>query len=536
MSSTARLYQNGRFYITPHPQRRREAIAVYGGRIIYAGDKDSARSSFPQGVNPTVYDLEGKTVIAGFVDSHLHLINFGLGMLNVDLTDARSIKDIQTQVRKAAEICSDKEWVVGRGWDQDFLIEGRYPTRRDLDEVSLGRPVHLVRNCGHIGVACSRALEIAGINRNTPNPQGGSIDRDAYGDPTGVIRESAQDLVKSKIPDPSPETIEKMTKQAITHLLSKGITSVHSNDAQSGYDSIQSLYKRVQAQGYPIRVYWDFPYELIDEIAETPLRSGGGDDFFKVGAAKIFADGSLGGRTAALESPYADDRSNSGILVMSQEELRHRVYKAHALGMQTAIHAIGDRAVRIAIEAVDAAQAKLPRKSLRHRIVHAQVLSPLLITEMRRVKVVGDVQPKFLTTDMKWAGDRVGPQRIRSSYAWRTMLTAGIPLAGGSDCPVEPPDPLLGIYAAVTRKNLQGKPDRSFYPNERVSVEDAIRMFTLGGAYAAFEEEHKGTLEPGKLGDFIVLSEDPYRVPTDSLKDIEVLMTVVGGEIAYRKS
>lgn len=531
----ALLFQNGSIHAFPQA-REKDALAVYEGRIIYVGDRDVARTVFPAGVTPQVIDLDGKAVVPGFIDSHLHLMNLGVGLRNLQLFDVASLGELKRVVKERAQATAPGEWIEGRGWDQDFFAEKRYPTRKDLDEAAGQAPVCLVRGCGHIAVVSSKALEIAGVTRDTPDPPGGVIDRDLYGDPTGVLRESAQWLVRRHVPQPSQAFLEESAREAMRYLLKRGITSVHPNDGQAGYPGTADLYRKAHEQGLPLRIYWDLPYDLMAEVAETPLRSGDGDDYFRIGAVKLFADGSLGGRTAALEEPYSDDPSTSGILVTPENELKEEVYAAHALGMQVAIHAIGDRATRVALEAVSEARSKLPRSSPRHRLVHVQILSPSLITEMRRVGVVADVQPKFLTTDMRWAQERVGGQRMRSSYSWHTMLKAGLTLAGGSDCPVEPADPLWGIYAAVTRKDMDGKPKGAFYPNERITVEEAVRMFTMGGAYAAFQEDQKGTLEPGKLADFAVLSEDLFRVAPDDIKDIEVLMTVVGGEVAYRKS
>ena len=529
------LLVNGSFRLHASDGRKREALAVYRGRVLWAGDAASAREAFPGGVEPEVVDLGGKTALPGFIDSHLHLMNLGLGLRNLQLSEVKSITELKEKVSERARSLGPGEWIVGRGWDQDYFVEKRYPTKRDLDEAAPGLPVYLTRACGHIAVLSSKALSIAGITAETPDPPGGIIDRDMYGEPTGVLRESAQGLARSKMPDPSPETMLSATEEGMKYLLSKGITSIHPNDGYGGFAGTLEIYMKAQADGIPLRVYWDIPFDYMQEVSETPLRTGDGDDYLRIGAIKMFADGSLGGRTAALEAPYSDDPRNSGILVVSEEELKRRVHTAHALGMQVAVHAIGDRAVRVSLEAVSDAQSRLPRKSLRHRLVHTQILSPSLITEMRRVGVVADVQPKFLTTDMRWAQQRVGPERMRWSYSWHTMLKAGIPLAGGSDSPVEPPDPLFGIYAAVTRKDLDGRPKGAFYPNERVSVEEAVRMFTVGGAYAAFQEDQKGSLEPGKLADFVVLSDDPFRVSPEAIKDLEVLMTVVGGEVAYQK-
>jgi predicted amidohydrolase YtcJ len=536
LSRNAVLFQNGSFHVFPHETREREALAAYRGRVLYVGEREDARNAFPAGTEVEVVDLGGKTAVPGFTDSHLHLMNLGVGLRNISLNDVSSIARLKELVAERTKTAAPDEWILGRGWDQDFFAEKRYPTKKDLDEAGGGRPVYLTRACGHLAVVSSKALELANITRDTPDPPGGVIDRDPYGDPTGVLRESAQGLVRGNIPQVGSETLGESTEEAIRYLLQRGITSVHPNDGYAGLQGTREIYAKAKEAGLPIRVYWDAPYEFLDELAEGPMRTGDGDDYFRIGAVKIFADGSLGGRTAALEEPYSDDPASSGILVVSEEELRARVYRAHALGMQVAVHAIGDRAVRVALEAIGYAQAKVPRERPRHRIVHAQILSPGLISEIKRNGVVADVQPKFLTTDMRWAQERVGPRRMRSSYAWRTMLKAGLQMAGGSDCPVEPADPLWGIYAAVTRKDMEGGPKTSFYPNERITVEESLRMFTVGGAYAEFAEHRKGTLEPGKLADFTVLSENLFRVPHDDIKDIKVDMTVVGGEVAYARS
>ena len=532
----ARLFTNGNFRVSGHDLRRRDSLAALNGRIICIGDHDECLNAFPAGIKPQVTDLEGKTVLPGFIDSHLHLLSFGLGLRYVSLVDVDSIDELKSRIRARAVESQKDGWIIGRGWDQDQFRDKRYPTRKDLDDASDGRPVYIVRACGHIAVASSKALEIAGVSRATQDPPGGSIDRDAYGDPTGVLREAAQGLVQPYIPEAGQDIMEDALKKAIEYVLSKGITSVHTNDGHLGFPGTMDLYKKVQQQGFPLRVYWDLPGELLADLIETPLRTGDGDDYFRIGAVKLFADGSLGGRTAALEAWYSDDRGNNGMLVVTEEELKEQVYAAHAQGMQVAIHAIGDRATRVSLNAISSAQSRLPVNGTRHRLVHVQILTPLLITEMRRVGIVADVQPKFLSTDMRWAVERVGNARMRSSYSWRTMLRAGVPLAGGSDCPVEPPDPLYGIYCAVTRKDMAGNPPLGFFPNEKLPLDEAIKMFTMGGAYGAYEENKKGSLTPGKLCDFVALSDDILTVSPDDIKDLEVVLTVVGGEVAYRKA
>ncbi len=535
LTPVARIFQNGDFHILPNEIRKREAVATYRGRVIYVGDREAAKDAFPSGVVPDIVDLGGRPALPGFIDSHLHLMGLGLGLRNVSLSEVRSIGELKDAVRARAEKTAPDGWILGRGWEQGLFKEKRFPNRRDLDEAGQGRAVCLTRACGHLAVLSSKALELAGITKDTPDPLGGAIDKDSYGDPTGILRESAQGLVREVIPETGPDAVLEATKDAMRYLLARGITSVHTNDDYMGVKGVTETYKMARESGLPLRIYWDLPVPVLKELVETPLRTGDGDDYFRIGSVKLFTDGSLGGRTAALEEPYSDDPTTSGILVNSEETIKEWVYLAHILGMQVAIHAIGDRALRISLEAINDAQSRLPKSDPRHRIVHAQILSPNLISEMKRLGVVADVQPKFITTDMRWAQDHVG-WRMRSSYAWRTMLKAGIPMAGGSDCPVEPADPLYGIYAAVTRKDMEGSPRGGFYPNERITVEEALHLFTVGAAYAAFEENIKGTLEPGKLADFVVLSQDPFSVPPEEIKDLEVLMTVVGGAVAYDKA
>lgn len=529
----ARVFTNGLVRVDYKDKRPREAIGVLGGRVLLVSDFGSVMESFPAGINPEVVDLGGRTVLPGFIDSHLHLLSLGFSLKSVSLNEVKSVESLKQAVRARAEALPPGKWIVGRGWDQELFKEKRYPTRKDLDEAAAGYPVFLRRVCGHLAVASSKALEIAGITRDTPDPSGGKIDRDTYGDPTGILRESAMSLVADAIPEPTQEEIKDALVVAARHALSRGITSVHTNDGGQPFQEMKSIYRSLRDAGAPLRIYWDMPWDYLNALASEVERTGDGDDFFRIGAVKIFADGSLGGRTAALEAPYLDDPGNTGMLVLSEEELERRVFLAHALGMQVAVHAIGDRAVRVSLSAVEKAVSKVHRHDHRHRLVHVQILSPGLITDMKRAGIVADVQPKFLSTDMRFALDRVGAERMRTSYAFRSLASAGVPLAGGSDSPVEPLDPLYGIYCAVTRKDMQGEPVGGYFPNERISVSEAIKLFTHGAAYAAFEEGRKGSLEPGKLADFVVLSHDPFAVAPEEIKDISVDMTVVEGAVAY---
>ncbi len=531
----AKIFAYGNFWSPSRESRKKNALSALNGKILCVGTYDECIDSFPKGIKPKVVDLEGKTILPGFIDSHMHLLNFGLTLRDISLTNVTSIVSLKTKIKHRANEVSDTQWIIGRGWDQEIFDEKRYPTRKDLDEASQGKPVYLTRACGHISVASSKVLKIAGITKDTQNPSGGTIDRDSYGEPTGILRETAQGLVQSHVPKVGPAAMEEALLKASQYVVSKGITTVHTNDGQAGFPGTMELYEKICKQKASLRVYWDIPSSFMPDMFKTPIRTGDGNDFLRIGAIKFFADGSLGGRTAALETSYSDDLNNRGILVISEDQLKEAVYVAHAHGMQVAIHAIGDRGTRVSLDAITSAQAKLPLHDIRHRIVHAQILSPLLISEMKRAKIVADIQPIFISTDMRWALARVGSTRMRSSYSWHTMLKAGIPLAGGSDCPVEPPDPLFGIYCAVTRKDLFGNPPAGFFPNEKLTLNEAVNLFTMGGAYAEKQEHKKGSLVPGKLCDFVALSDDIKVVKPEDIKDLEVVLTVIGGEIAYKK-
>ena len=530
------LYCNGKFITFSRHKPVAESVASYGGRIILAGTREECVEAFPPGVRFDEVDLHGNVAVPGFRDSHLHLLSFGLSLANLSLHGANSIEYVKARVAEASHAVAPEDWIIGRGWDQDLFAERRYPSRLDLDEAAPGKAVYLVRSCGHVGVASSKALEIAGITRDTPDPPDGMIDRDGSGNPTGILRERAQSLLLRCVPRPGPDTFKGALRAGIRKAVEAGLTSVSTNDGQAGFQGTMDLYKDVmQSLGIAPRVYWDVPWDFYPELLETPLRTNCGDEFFRIGAIKLFADGSLGARTAALESNYDDDPGNAGILAASEQELSEQVYKAHASGMQVAVHAIGDRALRLALKAISDAQVRIPSPWRRHRIVHAQVVSPELVREMRRTGVIADIQPRFVNTDMKWAEARLGKARARYAYAWRTLLRAGIPLAGGSDCPVEPIAPLLGIYAAVTRKNEEGEPEGGWYPEEKISVEEAVKLFTSGPAFAEFQEDVAGAIEPGKFCDLTVLNCDPMSVPGDDIRNIEVVMTVVGGDVAYAR-
>jgi len=444
----------------------------------------------------------------------------------------RSIKKIKEEASKKVP----GSWEVGRGWDDNtFISEKRFPTRYDLDEVAPNHPVILVRVCGHITVINSKALEVVGVSKDTESPERGQIDKDpTTNEPTGVMRESAGHLMRNQVSFTDEELVEGL-KAACDLAASKGITSIHCLPSSSTAPSpeIKTFQTLLMRDELPIRVYLMIPEPSFPKLADIGMFTGFGNSQLKIGGIKVLLDGSLGGRTAAMLEPYSDEPSNEGILIYSEEKLHEIVKNAHNAGFQLGIHTIGDKAAKIAIDAVEAALKESPRDDSCHRLEHASCLSAELIQRMKKLGMVGAVQPPFIYSDGAWTPDRIGDERARYVYPFKTMLDAGIKLTGGSDCPVERMDPFPGIQAAVTRLTAEGE---IFIPEERVSVEEAIRMYTLDAAYGAFEEDIKGSIEPGKLADMVIVSDDPFKIPKDKIREIEVETTIMGGKIVFSKA
>ncbi len=532
------LAVHGGDILTMDPLRpRASALLALGEHILAVGDDATIRAEYEalrglQGVaTADPIDLRGRAVVPGLIDSHLHLLWYGFFLQQVDLNGTASIGEIKTRVADGVSRSKPGAWVQGGGWQQDTLAERRMPTRHDLDEVAPDNPVVLHRVCYHAVAVNSLALRLAGITADTADPPGGVIDRDPQtGEPTGILREHATGLVAASIPEPSQADVLEALRLASRRASAAGLTSVHTNDGPG--DTILAYLTLRETGELTVRAYFDTTMEPDNEAALTlPPRLG--DNWVRVGAVKMFTDGSLGARTAALRAPYSDAPSTSGLPVFAPEQISMMVRKAHARHRQVAIHAIGDRALDIALDAIEGALATQPRADHRHRIVHAQIVAPDIIERMARLGVVVDIQPKFVTGELVWAPDRIGPGRLPWAYCWRRMLAAGVRCAAGSDCPVEPLEPLYGIYAAVTRSDMEGAPAEGWIPEERLDPVTALRLFTLDAAYGAFEETIKSGLEPGKLADFAVL--DRGRRPRRAARDQgpQVQMTVVGGRIVH---
>jgi predicted amidohydrolase YtcJ len=501
------------------------AIAVANGKIIAAGnDADLLKRKTAA---TKVVDLNGAFVMPGFIDAHTHIAGAGQQKLTIDLDGTKSLAEMQQRIRDYAAKQSPGAWLQGGGWDHTKWPTKTLPTRQDIDAVSAGHPAVLERTDGHILVANSAALAAAHINRDTPDPAGGKIDRDPSGEPTGIVREGpATSLLFKIIPPPTPEERRKALLLAINDALANGVTSV---EDYSSWDDFRVLEDLERSHQLHLRVSewltFDLPVETLKQHRASHPQT---DPLLHTGMLKGFMDGSLGSRTAALAAPYSDDPKNSGIPRYDQTKLNQLAASRAAAGLQLGFHAIGDRANHMALEAFAFAGATPAR---RFRIEHAQVLLPTDFDTFARLGVIASMQPSHLLTDMNWAADRLGPERTRYSYAWRSMLDHHIPLAFGTDYPVESINPFRGLYAAITRQNESGT--KTFEPHEKLTLSEAIYAYTQGSAYADFREHEKSRLEPGFLADFIVLDRDITTATPQQLLHTRVLRTIVNGETVY---
>ena len=516
---------------------REEAIAVRGDRIQAVGKNGDIEKL--KGPQTQVIDLGGHFVMPGFNDAHLHLADAGLQKLNVDLTGVRTLDEFRQRVLAKVETAKPGEWILGGGWDETMWAVKALPSRWDLDEVSGGHPVILDRVDGHLAVANTRALRLASITIASRDPQGGQIDRDANGQPTGILRDTAQGAVRTVIPQPTHEARRHGIEVALADLAEQGVTSAQ--DYSPDWQNFQ-IYEELEKDGkLTTRISEWLPFDdSIEELQKKRDSHPQSDLMLHTGMLKGFMDGSLGGHTAALLEPYADDPNNSGLPRYETAKLNDMARERVLAGFQLGFHAIGDKGVQMALDAFAEAE-KVAREQkakaanggddYRLRIEHAQVTTPAQIVRFKELKVIASMQPSHVLTDMRWAQDRLGPKRAATSYAWAAFLNKGVPLAFGTDYPVEPVTPFRGLYAAVTRKSEDGK--QQYFPEQKLTMDQAIAAYTTGSAFAEFEEKEKGKLEPGMLADFIVLDRDVTASSTEKVLATKVLRTVVGGKTVY---
>lgn len=523
---------NGVIYTVDQALGRVEAIAIQGELIVAAGTREEIQHWI--GPKTRVLDLQGRFVMPGFNDAHVHLGGAGQGKLSVDLTGVRSLAELQQRIRARLGEFQPGEWITGRGWDHSLWPEARIPTRADLDAVTTQHPILIERVDGHSSVANSLALARAGITRDTPNPEGGDIVRDAGSEPSGWLKERAEGLVARHIPQLTREERKRGLELALREAVENGVTSLQDNSAWEDFLALQELKREGKL---PARITEWLSFNAPLETLKAQREQGGTTDpWLKTGALKGVTDGSGGSRSAAMLEPFADEPANSGILLYDPEKLKQMVIERDAAGFQIALHAIGDRAIRVALDAFAAARTVNPQRgNARHKIEHAQFVHPDDAPRFGELRVIASMQPSHLLNDMRWAPALLGQNRYPEGYPFNSMLKHSPTLAFGTDYPVEGINPFRGLYAAVTREFENGGPPGGWVPEERISLEDAIRAYTWGAAVAEFEGQRKGTLAPGKFADLIVVSQDLTRLSPREILHTQVLLTMVGGKAVYNR-
>ena len=496
-----------------------EAVAVKKNKIIKVDNNKKINSLVTKSTK--IINLNGKTVVPGFIDSHIHVADFGKFLTWINLQNVKSIKELQKKVKERSEKISKERWIIGQGWNQTNFSEKRMPNSKDLDKATSENPVILYHQCGRVCLVNSKALHLAGITKKTISSEGGKIEKDPKtGEPTGILRETATDLVWTKIPPSTEEEIIEAANLASEKIIESGITSIHWIVTSSNEISI--IKKLISENKLLVRVLIIGPTKILEELNNQKEPSE------KISAIKVFVDGSLAAHTAALNEPYMDDPENYGQLFYSQNNLDELVTKSQFSNYNLVIHAMGDKAINMSLKAIEKALKIKPKKNLRYRIEHASVLNQGLIERIKKLGVIVSVQPNCIISEFSmWdAINRLGQKRARMLYPIKTLISEGTKVIGGSDCPMEPLNPISGIQAAVTRK---------FFPEEQITVNEALQMYTINASYASFEENIKGSIEKGKLADLTVLSDDPQSVPVNEIGEISVEMTIIDGKIVYKK-
>ncbi len=521
------VLKNGTLITMEEGLPRATTIAVSGDKILAVGSEKEISNHV--GPDTKVIDLHGAFVYPGLIDSHVHIRNLGALRVQIDVTGTHDKTTILNQVRERLLKSRKGEWILGRGWDQNDWPVKEFPSAADLDAVSPDHPVVLERIDGHAYWVNSRALKLAGIDVGTKDPQGGKIVRDTAGSPTGILVDNAMTIVENKIPAFTVQQEIELTRIALHESLQKGLTMVH--DAGSTVTDLEAWKTLASKDELPVRIYsmvW-MPSAFAEEYLKTGPKSYG--PYLDVRSLKLVMDGAMGSRGAAFLEPYSDDPANTGLLMWKEDELTRVLKAAKSVGIQVGIHAIGDHANRMILDAYE----KTGVKGLRWRIEHVQVLAPSDIPRLAALDVIASMQPTHATSDMPWAPVRIGPDRIKGAYAWRSLLDVHTVIAGGSDAPVEDINPLWGIYSAITRQDHEGKPDGGWLPGQKVTRMEALRMFTIDAAYAAFREQELGSLKAGKLADMIVLPENLLVCDPKDMITMKVLYTIVGGKVRYQK-
>ncbi|MFX0000735.1 MAG: amidohydrolase [Candidatus Hodarchaeota archaeon] len=527
------VYFGGRILTMNDHQPFINAVGIEGERIIAIGSLEEVKKKMKKDLK--LIDLKGKTMLPGFIESHMHPITLLFFLLNVDLSFCKSLTEVQEAIIESANEKSQDELIFGHSLKEEQFDVPILPTKWDLDICT--NPVFILRYDGHIGVANSKALELMGIDANTKVPDGGEIRRNENGDITGVISEEALELVYStaaKYLMPKPDVIKKTAIKAFNFLAKKGITSIQgifNYDKEEGGLSLVEvpIYKTIQdyiLQNCYAMICTDKPKKLT-RLKKKPLDGGKVDSKFKLNTLKLFLDGSFGAKTACMWEPFADAPNMCGFCVVEEDEIYEKMKSAHKLGFQIITHAIGDRANRIAVNLYKKLLDEFPKEDHRHRVEHASMLTNDVIKDMKEYGIIASCQPPFINSEYMWLEKRLGKERCKYTYPMKSIVDAGVILISGSDCPIEDPSPILGLHALVNRNG--------FIPEQCITIEEALKTYTINAAYGAFEEKIKGSIEIGKLADLVILDKNPLEVPNDQIKDIQVIETIIRGKSVYKQ-
>ena len=536
-----KLFINGEIYSMKKEGEKFQSLGVKDGKITFLGTDEEAKNVSSK----ELIDLKGKMMIPGMADAHLHLYAYCQNLTFVDLSKVHNINEMINLMKEKVKNVKKGDWVKGVNFDQSKWKENRFPTLEEMDSISKDNPIIIKRCCLHAVVANSKALKIAGIGKNYQAGSGGIVELDKDSMPNGILREQSTKVFDDILPDPLKdiEVQKKIMQDVLNDMSSKGITTIHTYAAKIWqYNEDINIYKNFEKEGkLPLRVTVCIdelfePEILTEEKLNNPYRK------VQLGAYKIFSDGSMGSRSAALKKPYSDDPQNSGFMLFTQEELNNKILTGYEHGLQPAIHAIGDRALDMTLAAIEYTLKTTKEKGmtdeeqknrLPFRIIHVQMIDDDLLERMKKLPLVLDIQPIFLCTDLHWIEDRIGKERLKGSFALKTMEKAGLIQTGGSDCPVETYEPLKGIYAAVTRQDMEGYPIEGFLPEERLSVYEALCMYTKNVPYATGQESVLGTLEIGKFADLTVLEKNLFKIDKKEIKDVKVEQTYVAGNCVF---
>ncbi len=537
------IFYNGRIITMEEKLGEVEAVAVEGGRIKALGPAADILNL--QEDHTTLVDLRSRALLPGFNDSHMHLVGYALTSEKVDLRRCRGVDEIVDAIR--AYVSNNKvgkgQWVLGWGWDQALFRDKRIPNRQDLDRAAPDHPVAIMRTCCHVMVANSAALKAAGIDRKAVSVEGGKIEVDDRGIPTGLLEEKAMSILTNLQPPLDKAKLKKLIKSAAGDFLAAGLTSVQTDDLSSVGGECTSMlidtYYELEAAGeLPLRVNLQalLPEpSLLGNFLARGYRTGQGGQYFKIGPLKLLTDGSIGGKTALVSAPYEGSSETCGVSVLARGEVEELVNMAAGQGMQCAVHAIGDAAVKMVLEIYQDAARRYPHSDPRFRVIHASMAGPKILDRFENQGVIADIQPSFISSDYILVDRHLGPKRAVWTYRWKDFMDRGIRLAGGSDCPVETYEPLEGIHAAVTRQDRYGNPPGGWNPDQCLSLQEALYIYTMGSAYCTYEENEKGSIAEGKLADLVVLSEDITTVEPSAIADLKADLTVVNGRIVYSR-